>query len=170
MEGGRLVSREEVIEYLRRRVRELEEELAMLKALLEVVEKGGISTGALPGEKVEEVKVGRRRVAKLYRGETHMRLVLEEPLPMPEEVEAYLRSVEDEIRGAQARSGAVEAQDLARLAIEEGPGGVVEIRFTGLYSTIEHIKARAALKYAAETLYEFARALKNSGSELGEGG
>jgi DNA-binding protein YbaB len=165
MDAAKLVTREELIEYLKARIKELEEELSMLKALLELVEKGSAGSGALPGEKVEEVKVGRRRIAKLYRGESHMRLVFEEPMPLPEEVEAYLKSVEDEIRGAQAKSGA-EAQDLAKMTLEEAPGGgVIEIRFTGLYTTIEHLKVRAALKYAAETIYEFVRAAKASKSQ-----
>ncbi len=162
MEAAKPVTREELIEYLKRRLAELEEEVRLLRALLDALERGGIAQGALPGEKVEEVRVGRRRVARLYRGESHMRLVFDEPMPMPEEVEAYLRTVEDEIRGSQARSGAVEAQDLAKLSIEEGPGGVVEIRFTGIYTTIEHLKVRAALKYVAETLYEFSRAARSS--------
>ena len=165
MEASRLASREEVLEYLRRRIKELEQELSVLRALLELAEKGGISSGALPGEKVEDVRVGRRRVAKLYRGETHMRLVFEEPMPMPEEVEAYLRSVEEEIRGQQARRGDLESEEMARLSFDEASGGVVEVRFTGIYSTIEHLKVRAALKYAAETIYEFVRASRAKGGE-----
>ena len=166
MESTRIAGRERIIEYLKNRVRELEEELEVLRRLLELAEKGA-AADALPGERLEEIKVGRKRVARLFKGDSYMRLVFEEPVPLPEEVEAYLRSVEEELREQQAKSGDVEGDALARMSLEYGPGGgVVEVRFSGLYTTIDHLKVRAALKYAAETVHVIVKARSRGEEEV----
>ncbi|BAN89714.1 hypothetical protein [Aeropyrum camini] len=155
-----LMRREEVLEWIRARIRDLEEEISYYKTILAIVEKGSVSA-SLPGEKVEEVKVGRRRVARLYKGETHVRIVMEWPMALPEEIEAYLRSVEEELRAVQARTGDIAGEDLATLTIRRLPDGTVEeIVFKGLYTTVEHLKARSALKYAAESMYHINRAME----------
>ncbi|MCE4603498.1 MAG: hypothetical protein F7B20_00840 [Aeropyrum sp.] len=157
---SRLVDRERLIEWVKKRITELEEELEVAKTILEVLEKGGVSEAPLPGEKGEDIKVGRRRVARLYKGETHVRIVFEEPQPLPEEVEIYLRNVEEELRSLQARIGGVVGEDLATLDfVRVGEGSVREISFRGLYTTVEHLKAKAALKYAAETIHYISRAM-----------
>jgi len=141
-------TREEALEWVKRRIEELEEELAILRRILEEFE--GAPKPAIE-ERVEDVKVGRRRVAKLYRGERHMRLVLEGNWPLPEELTAYLEEIVSEIRERQLASG-VPPEEAIRLDVRGR-----EIRVEGLHTTIEHLKVRAALKYIAESIYVFAR-------------
>ncbi len=141
-------TREEAIEWVRKRIEELEEELAVLKRILEELE--GAPKPSLD-ERVEDVKVGRRRVAKLYRGERHMRLVLEGSWPIPEELMSYLEEAVEEIRERQLASG-VPPEEAVRLDVRGR-----EIRVEGLHTTIEHLKVRAALKYVAENVYLLAR-------------
>lgn len=160
------VDRLELLEWVRRRIQELEDELRKLKAIQELLEGGG---GAEPGESSEDVKLGRRRIGRLFRGESRVRLVFEDPQYVPEEVEAYLRSVEDDIRASQAAAGDLAPDEMVRLELKRSPDGrVVEIRFEGVHTTIEHLKARAALKYAAETIYLIARARVKGGGEDSE--
>ena len=150
-EEPRTASREEMVEWVKKRIAELEEELRVLRGLLSMVESPG---RPVLGEKVEEVKVGRRRIAKVYRGDSYVRMVPELPLPLPLEVREYLESVVREIRESQARAG-VSEDERARLYVKERPDqSVSEAGIENLYSTIDLIKARAALKYSAELAYQ----------------
>ena len=148
------LTREEVLEWLKARVGELEFELKVLKtivALLDTTQK------ALVGERVEDVKIGKRRVARVYIGDTYVRVAFETPLVMPLEVKEYLKSVEEDLRVLQAKTGS--EGELARLSIRERPdGSIAEVRIENLQSTIEIVKAKAALKYAVEVAHQLLKA------------
>lgn len=155
------LTKEEVLEWLKAKVEELEIELKALKTILALLDS---SSQTLAGEKVEEVKIGRRRVAKIYVGDTYVRASFENPVVLPVEVKEYLRSVEDDIRMLQVRSG-VEGE-LAKLVVKEKPdGSVAEVRIENIQSTVEAIKAKAALKYAIEITYQL---IKAKARELGD--
>ncbi|ADL19860.1 MULTISPECIES: hypothetical protein [Acidilobus] len=166
-QSERAVSKETLEAYLKKRIQELEEELSALKALLDYIEDAG---KASPAERPEDIKVGRRRVARLLRGEGYVRVVPEVPMALPKEVREYLSTVEAEIRAYQGREGSDEGGGV-KLTIRDRPdGSVAEIKFDGLYSTLEFLKAKAALKYAMEVSYEVYRAqMKGGAEEEGEG-
>lgn len=154
-------SKEEIVEWLKSRIEELENEIRVLKSILAMMEGGG---GARPGERVEEVKLGRRRVARLYRGEDYVRLVPEFPMVLTGDIRSYLNSIVSEIVESQARQGVPE-EERARLEVKESPeGSVSEVRVEGLKSTLDTLKARAALKFAAEMAWEVYRAQRRSSS------
>jgi len=94
-----------------------------------------------------------------------VRVAFENPVVLPVEVKEYLRSVEEDIRVLQAKSG-VEGE-LARLLIREKPdGSTAEIRIENLQSTIEAIKAKAALKYSVEVTYQVLKAREREVEEV----
>ncbi len=153
---SKAVNKEDLEAYVRKRIEELEEELRVLKTLLEYLEDAG---KASPTERSEDVKVGRRRVARILRGEGYVRVVPEVPLALPREIREYLQTVEAEIRSYQARSGGPSEGEGVRLYVKERPDGTVaEVKFDGLFTTLEVLKAKAALKYAIETAYDVYRA------------
>lgn len=163
---SKAVNKEDLEAYVRKRVEELEEELRVLKTLLEYLEDAG---KASPTERVEDVKVGRRRVARILRGDSYVRSVPELPMALPREIKEYLQTVEAEIRSYQARSGSGPGEGVKLIVKERPDGTVAEIKFDGLFTTLEVLKAKAALKYAMETAYEVYRAqLKSSEGEQGE--
>jgi len=152
--SGDSPSREEVLEWLRAKIEELELELKFLKGILALLDS---SQQVLVGERVEDVKIGRRRVARLHVGEGYVRVTFESPIVLPSEVREYLRSVEEDLRVLQAKSGA--EGELARLVVREKPdGSVAEVRLENLQSAIEVIKAKAALKYSVEITYQLLKA------------
>ncbi len=159
-------SRSDVEQWIRDRIAELEEEISYLKALLAML-TGGQDGGAdprrvRPGERVEEVRVGRRKIARVFKGEDYVRLAPLEPLALPPEARAYLEEVVSEIRAEQARSGHEES--LARLEVRESEEkGLLEARIEGLKNTLEVIKAKAALKHVAEVAWQYTKALSRSG-------
>ncbi|MFN4046226.1 MAG: hypothetical protein ACK4H7_02670, partial [Acidilobaceae archaeon] len=103
LEEARELTKEEVLEWLRGKVESLEFELKVFKTILSFLESG---QQPLLGEKVEEVKVGRRRVARVFIGEGYVRLSYDTPVVLPNEIKEYLNSVREDIRALQARSGA----------------------------------------------------------------
>jgi hypothetical protein len=150
------LAKEEILSWLKSRIEELENELRVLKSMLNLLE-GGESWK--PGEKPEEVKVGRRRIAVLYRGEYYVRIVPQYPMPDVPEIRAYLENILNEIKEIQARSGAESSEELARLSIKNGPDGhIVEIVYENLYSAVELLKAKAALKHSVEVGWHIYRA------------
>ncbi len=154
-------SREEIIGWVRSRIEELENELRILKSILSMMEGGG---GARPGERVEEVRIGRRRIARLYRGEDYVRLVPEFPMALTGDVRSYLEGIVAEITETQARQGIPE-EERARLDVKESlNGSIAEIHVGGLDFTLAVLKARAALKFIAETAWEVHKAQRRRGS------
>ncbi|MCX8195714.1 MAG: hypothetical protein N3F67_01320 [Acidilobaceae archaeon] len=145
--------REELVFWLREEIRLLEQRLETLKALLAIIEQRELSPTL--GERVEEVKAGRRRIARVMTGEEYVRVVFDEPMKVPQEVLTYLGTIEEELRALQARTG---EEQLVKLSVREVDGAVVEIRYEPLYTTVEMLKARAALKYAAEAAYQLLKA------------
>ncbi len=164
---SKAVNKEDLEAYVRKRVEELEEELRVLRTLLEYLEDSG---KASPTERPEDVKVGRRRVARIFRGESYVRAVPELPLALPREIREYLQTVEAEIRSYQSRSGGAGTGEGVKFSVKERPDGTVaEVKFDGLFTTLEVLKAKAALKYAMETAYEVYRAqMKSSEPESEE--
>ncbi len=142
---------EEVLIWVRKRVKELEEELRILKTILAQYEAGVGSPIVNPAEKVEEYKIGKRLVAKIYIGDNYVRMTPVFDIILPSDVEEYLKTFVDELTSRQAKSG---AEERATLKLVNGPDGTLrEIRIENLNTTLEKLKAKATLKYAAELLY-----------------
>ncbi|MCS7106952.1 MAG: hypothetical protein NZ902_02475 [Acidilobaceae archaeon] len=154
-EGQAGRTREELVLWLREEIASLEQRLEAMRALLALLEQRELSPAL--GERVEEVKVGRRRIARVMTGEDYVRVVFEEPMKVPQEIREYLGTIEQELRALQARAG---EEELAKLKYNEVNGSVVEIRYDQLYTTVETLKARAALKYAAEAAYHLLKAME----------
>ncbi|MEB2835674.1 MAG: hypothetical protein GSR80_000610 [Desulfurococcales archaeon] len=152
--------------WVRGRIAELEEELEALRGILEVLEGGGDPGRPRPGERVEEVRVGRRRIARVFKGEDYVRLAPLEPLALPPEARAYLEEVVSEIRAEQARDPSRAPE--ARLELREDPGGgLLEARIEGLGGVLELVKAKTALKHAAEAAWQYTRAARRAGGAGG---
>ncbi len=145
-------TKDEILEWLKTRISELEHELKILKGIVNMIEdKGRISIT----EKVEEIKVGKKRIARLYRGENYIRLVPDFKMPLPSEVREYLESVEQEIESSQLKQMQLKDDEKVKLIIDEKPDeSILDIKYINLYNTIELLKAKAALKYAAELSYQ----------------
>jgi hypothetical protein len=149
--------------WLQERIAELEEELSYLRRILEAL--GGQADPpdprrARPGERVEEVKVGRRKIARVFKGEDYVRLAPLEALALPKEARSYLENIVSEIRAEQARGW---EDATAKLEIREDPvKGLVEARIEGLRNALEVIKAKAALKHVADVAWHYTRAASRS--------
>ena len=153
------VTAEEVIEYVKRRIEELERELAILRSLLVML--GASETEEPidfdPNEKTEEVKISRKVIAVIGIGSDYVRVVPKFQASLPREVEDYLASVVEEIAERQARQG-VEEEERASLEVRAAPSGEVrEIRITRVTTPLEKVKAKAALKYVMELTYQISR-------------
>ena len=156
-EKEKLLERDEVIARLRERLAELEEEVRLIKSILAALEQATVGPPS-PSEKMEEVRVGKKKIARLYYAEGYVRLRPDFPMSLPSEVWAYLEATVGEIRERQEKEG-VDQEEQVRLRRIDGPdGAVAEIRIENLHTTIDHIKARAALKYVAELAYDLYRA------------
>lgn len=154
-EKEEIASKEEIIAWIRQRLEELESEIRMLRSILAHYEEPGRLS---PDEKVEEVKVGRRRIARVYIGSRYVRLVPEFEMPLPSDIREYLEEIVNEIRERQEREG-VDPDDMARIVVRERASGAVkEIIIRGVENITETIKAKAALKYAAEMAWQIAKA------------
>ena len=124
------VSYGELLALVRHRVEELERELWLWRQLLELLEGG---SGWRPGEKPEEVRVGRVRVAGIYRGDGYVRMVPSQWISDVPDVRAYLEGVLAEIRELQARG---DAPALARLEVKQGPdGSIAEVIYQSTHSS-----------------------------------
>ncbi len=153
---GESFSKEELITWLKSRIEELENEIRMLRSMLDLLEGG---EGWKPGEKPEELKVGRKRIGVVYRGEYYVRIVPQYPMPDVPEIRSYLEEILNEIKEIQARSGAESGDELAKLTIKTSPEGhIIEISYENLYSAVEILKAKAALKHAVEVGWEIYKA------------
>jgi len=151
----------ELEEWLHNRIMQLEEELKYLRALLAIVSgEGGVEEDprrTRPGERVEEVKIGRRKIARVFKGEDYVRLASLESMILPNEVRAYLEEVVSEIRAEQARSG--RESDLAKLEMKlDKDNSIKEIVIYNLKNALEIIKAKAALKHIAEVAWQYTKA------------
>ncbi|MEM2224457.1 MAG: hypothetical protein QXG64_07805 [Acidilobaceae archaeon] len=155
------ISKEEVVEWLKDEIAKLERRLKALKTILALLET---SRDYVIGERVEDVKVGKKKLARIHLGEDYVRLVFETPVALPSEIREYLSSVEEDLRTLQVRSGF--EGELAKVSYKEKPEGtIIEVRIDNLQSTIELIKARAALKYAAEATHQLLKAMSKESSE-----
>lgn len=158
------LSKEEIITWLRSRIEELENELRVMRSMLELMEGG---EGWKPGERPEEVKVGRRKIAVLYRGDYYVRIVPQYPMPDVSEIKSYLENILNEIREIQARTGVETGEELAKLNIKSSPEGfVTEISFENLYSAVELLKAKAALKHSVEVGWHIYKARDKEQDQL----
>lgn len=154
-EGQAGRTREELVLWLREEIAQLEQRLQALRSLLALLDQRELSP--LLGERVEEVKSGRRRIARVMTGENYVRVLFDEPLRIPGEIREYLATIEQELRALQARAG---EEELAKVSYRELEGAVVEVRIEPLFTTVEILKARAALKYSAEAAYQLLRAME----------
>ncbi|MCE4620867.1 MAG: hypothetical protein F7B95_00305 [Desulfurococcales archaeon] len=155
-ESASYVSKEELIAWLRNKIEELEEELRMLREMLSMLEGG---SGWKPGEKPEEVKVGRRRIAVVYRGDNYVRVVPNYPMPNAAEIRGYLEEILNEIREIQARAGASDVGELAKLSVKTSPDdAIIEIVYENLHTAVELLKAKAALKHVVDLGWQIYKA------------
>jgi hypothetical protein len=157
----RRLSKSELEEWLRNRIMNLEEELKYLKALLAIISgEESIEQDprrVRPGERVEEVRAGRRKIARVFKGEDYVRLAALEPMILPSEVRAYLEDVVSEIRAEQARNGL--ESELAKLEVRlHNDNSLKEIVIYNLRNALEIIKAKAALKHVAEVAWQYTKA------------
>ena len=146
-----LATVEEVIVWVKRRIKELEAELKVLRTILAQFEAGFIEAPLNPAEKVEEYKIGKRLVAKIYIGDNYVRMVPAFEASLPGEIEEYIKSFVEELSESQAKKGAEETATLKTIVLPDGR--LREIRIENLARTLDKLKAKATLKYAAELLY-----------------
>ncbi|MEM0340620.1 MAG: hypothetical protein QXN05_00375 [Acidilobaceae archaeon] len=141
---------EEIAEWIKKRLKEVEEEERMLRTLLLLIEEREVSR---PDEIVEEIRVGKKRIGRLHKGSNYVRAVPEAPIILVTEVREYLLSLEEELRGSSHNM-----LEPPRLIVKERPDGTVqEIRFENLQTTLEFIKAKAGLTYAIETSFQLVK-------------
>jgi len=87
-----------------------------------------------------------------------VRFTPEYPLKLPREALEYLEEAVARIREKQADDG-VPDEERARLDVVNSPEGtIVEARISGLHTSLDIIRAKAALKYIAELGYELHKA------------
>ncbi len=159
---NKAITKEDLEEWLKKRLEVLRSETKMIETLLSYIQENGVQN---VNEKSEEVKFGRRRIGRILRGETYIRLIPETPIPLPSELREYLETVEGELKSSQLKEGLDESGQ-AKLVIKERPdASIAEIRFEGLNTTIEMLKAKAALKYTAEIAYQIYKAQNRQSDE-----
>ncbi len=160
-EQEKLLSRSELVSWVRARLESLEEECRVLRSLLAELEGRG-ATARREAEKSEWVLAGKRKIARIYYTGSYVRLEPGFPARPPEEAIVYLERVVAGIRERQAEEG-IPPEEQARLRVEEGDDGVlVEARIEGLHSTIDFLRAKAALKYLAEISWELYKAQRGA--------
>jgi hypothetical protein len=155
-------SKEEIIEYLKRRIEELENELKILRTILARYEPAAMPERFDPNEKLEDVKVGRKTIARIGVGEDYVRAIFRFQTGLPSDIRSYLERISEEIADKQALEG-IPPEERTKLEVKEYPEGLVrELSFTNLYGPLERVKAKAALKYAVELLYQLSKKQKSS--------
>jgi len=151
-----LLSKREIVERLRGRLVELEDEIRLVKSLLALLDEEPSKPKA--HEKAIDVKLGRKKVATLFVGpdNSYLRLVPEGEPPLASDVLAYLERLVAELRNRQKTLNPLEDEEnLISLEIKQGPrGGVREIVVSGIRDTREYVRVRAALEYVGQALAE----------------
>lgn len=156
-EKEQYLSKEEVISWIKQRLEELENEIRILRSILAHYEQA--SSGRIsPDEKVEEIKAGRRRIARLYIGENYIRLVPEFDVVLVGDLKEYLEETVEEIKAKQSREGIDEREQVKLIVKEKATGGVREIIISNIEGISEIIKSKAALKYIAELAWDIYKA------------
>ncbi|MCE4618594.1 MAG: hypothetical protein F7C37_04040 [Desulfurococcales archaeon] len=156
-EKEQYLSKEEVISWIKQRLEELENEIRILRSILAHYEQA--SSGRIsPDEKVEEIKAGRRRIARLYIGENYIRLVPEFDVVLVGDLKEYLEETVEEIKAKQSREGIDERDQVKLIVKEKATGGVREIIISNIEGISEIIKSKAALKYIAELAWDIYKA------------
>jgi len=160
-EREKYAEKEEIVEYLKRRIEELENEIRILRSILARIDPTAVGPAEEeardPSERVEEVRVGKRTVAIVGMGSDYVRLKFKFPAVIPEEIREYIESVVAEIAERQAIDG-VPPDERARLELKTAPDGTVSsIYVVNLGTTLEKVKTKAALKYVAELVYQIHR-------------
>jgi len=154
--GEDLLSKKEVVERLRARLVELEEEIRLVKSLLALLDEEPSKPKA--HEKAIDVKVGRKKVATIFVGpnNSYLRLVPEGEPPLASDVLTYLEKLISELRDKQKTLYPLEDEEnLISLEVKQGPrGGVREIIVTGIKDMREYVRVWAALEYVGEALAE----------------
>ncbi|MEB3825679.1 MAG: hypothetical protein LRS47_03315 [Desulfurococcales archaeon] len=160
VEGRTTIGVDDLKSWLRTKIMQLEEELQMYKSLLAVIDGTLPLSPPMPGEKIEDLKVGKKRIASIYRGEGYVRGAPRFKTFVTDEVKSYIEGVISEIREMQG------GDSEAHYEIKENPDGSLrEIRVEGLQSTVEELRVAGALKYVLQTLYyQYKALIKNKGS------
>lgn len=151
-----------LLEELRKRIEELERELALLKKVYSALTGSGNEEE--PVERAEEIKVRRKRIAWLYEGEDYVKLVPEFDMVVEDYLQDYLEETVEDIRRKQEREG-IDPDEQAQLVIVENDDNTVaELWIRGIYGIADSIKARTALKYAVVLAWD----LRKEEQEKGE--
>jgi len=141
-----------IVEWIRRKVDELEQELRIWKTLLASME-GRSPIELSPSEKVEELRHKRTRYAVIYRGEGYVRMRPIIPARLDQELKGYITNVINELR-EEYQDEDDEETSLLDLRITENPDGTLsEIVVSGIQDTIGMLRIVGALKYVAHTLF-----------------
>ncbi len=156
-----LATKEELVEWIKIRIEQLEEELRMLRSMLARLEPGVVEEEDFdPNEKIEEIKVRRKVIAKIGIGEDYVRAIFKFEASLLDDIRKYIESIVEEVSDKQAKEG-VPAEEQASLIVKNTPDGhIKEIRVINVYTPLEKVKAKAALKYAVQLLYDIAKRKK----------
>ncbi len=145
---GKAITSDDLRLWLKRKIAELEEEIQYYKVMLSVIDGAVPVSPPMPGEKSEDLKIGKKRIGTIYRGEGYVRGSPNFKAFLIDDLKDYLNGVVNEIKLSQGDEASI------TLDIRENPDGSIrEIRVEGLQSTIEELRVIGAIKYVIQTLY-----------------
>ncbi|MEB3756094.1 MAG: hypothetical protein GSR79_04460 [Desulfurococcales archaeon] len=146
---GKAITSDDLKVWLKRKIVELEEDLHYYKAMLSILEGSMPISPPMPGEKSEDLKVGKKRIAIIFRGDGYVRSSPSFKAFLTSDLREYVNSVVNEIKTMQGEESTI------TLEIRENPDGSLrEIRVEGLQSTVEELRIIGAMKYVLQTLYQ----------------
>jgi len=145
---GKAITSDDLRLWLKRKIAELEEEIQYYKVMLSIIDGAVPVSPPMPGEKSEDLKIGKKRIGTIYRGEGYVRGSPNFKAFLTDDLKDYLNGVVNEIKLSQGDEASI------NLDIRENPDGSIrEIRVEGLQSTIEELRVIGAIKYVIQTLY-----------------
>lgn len=139
---------EHALGLIRKRIRELEEELEALKTIYAEL------AGADPGEYVEDVVADGETIARVYIGEDYVRMMLLAIPELSEETKKYLEEKVRMIRDAQRMRGENPEATATILYPPDPSSWHPTIMIEGLHGVDDVKKAKSALEYAALTEWD----------------
>jgi hypothetical protein len=155
---GKAITSDDLKVWLKRKIIEAEEEIQYYKAMLSILEGTLPISPPMPGEKSEDIKVGKKRIATIFRGDGYVRSSSSFKAFLTSDMKEYITNVVNEIKTMQGEEPTI------TLDIRENPDGSLrEIRVEGLQSTVEELRIIGAMKYVLQTLYyQYKASLKAS--------
>ncbi|MCE4614956.1 MAG: hypothetical protein F7B60_05465 [Desulfurococcales archaeon] len=145
---GKAITSDDLKVWLKRRIVEIEEELHYYKAMLSILEGTIPISPPMPGEKSEDLKVGKKRIAIIFRGDGYVRSSPSFKAFLNAELKDYVNNVVNEIKTMQGEESTITFE------VKENPDGSLrEVRVEGLQSTVEELRIIGAMKYILQTLY-----------------